>query len=63
MHALSDPQDVGQAGAEPSHTYGLHDGLPALPAASTVHVPTVALSVHDWQPPVQAALQHTPPEQ
>jgi len=30
------------------------------PAATFVHVPTVPVSAHDWQVPVQAALQHTP---
>jgi hypothetical protein len=30
------------------------------PFGTLVHVPTVPVSEHDWQVPVQAALQHTP---
>jgi hypothetical protein len=47
---------VGQLGDEPLHTYALHDGLaPALPCATTVQVPGVALQTS--QPPAHAVLQ------
>ncbi len=43
----------------PSHTYGLHAGLPGEPAGTTAHVPGVAL--HVWHGALHAVWQHTLP--
>jgi hypothetical protein len=43
----------------PSHTYGAHAGLPALPEATAAHVPLP----HVAQGLEQGVLQHTPPAQ
>jgi hypothetical protein len=63
MHSESLVQLVGQPESVPSHAKGLHDGLPALPTSSTVHVPTLPLTEQLWQAPVQVALQHMPETQ
>jgi hypothetical protein len=56
------PHTVGQDGVEPLHTYAPHDGLaPALPCATTVQVPGVALQTS--QPPLHALPQQTPSTQ
>jgi hypothetical protein len=61
---VSAAHDVGQA-ATPLHTYGEHDGLtPALPAGSTVQVPSAlapsACAHTSHPPPAQAASQQYP---
>jgi hypothetical protein len=45
----------GQDCADPSHRYGVQDGLPACPSATPAQVPVV----HVAQAPEQAVLQHT----
>jgi hypothetical protein len=60
-HVASEEQLAGHAPAEPLHTYGVHEGVPA--PVTFVHVPSAgapSAAVHTSQPPVQAALQHTP---
>ncbi len=49
--------EVGQIACEPSHTYGVQLGLPADPAATTVHVPRLLATLHASQLEPQAALQ------
>jgi hypothetical protein len=59
-------QLVGQVASVPSHTNGVHDGLPALPEPSTVQVPfAVAPSAteHASQAPPHALLQQYPSTQ
>jgi hypothetical protein len=41
MQPVSLEQFVGQVALVPLQTSGLHVGLPALPAVSSVHVPVV----------------------
>jgi len=57
---------VGQAGLVPPHRYGAQLGLPAEPAATLLHVPSVAApaaTLHASHAPLQALLQHTPSTQ
>jgi hypothetical protein len=51
-------QDEPQTADEPLHRYGLHAGVPADPAASSVQVPGVA--AHVSQLPPHAELQQNP---
>ena len=51
--------EVGQE-AEPPHTYGAHEGLPALPVADGAHVPTLPEMLQTSQAPTHAVSQHTP---
>ena len=56
-------QDVGQLADEPLHTYGEHEGLPALPEATALHVPTLPVTLQASHAPPHAVLQHTPSTQ
>jgi hypothetical protein len=55
LHWLSVVQVPGQLGFTPSQTNGAHAGEPALPCATMVQLPGLAL--HTSQPPPQAVLQ------
>jgi hypothetical protein len=56
---VSCAQLLGHVASDPSHTYGLHEGLvPALPAGSTTHAPAAQLPHGP-----HAVLQHTPATQ
>jgi hypothetical protein len=58
MHSVSDMQLVGQVGLDPSHAYGLHAGIPALPAGAATQLPVA----HVPHAP-HAELQQTPETQ
>jgi hypothetical protein len=62
-HSPSPVHEVGQAELEPPHTNGEHDGLPAEPIATSVHVPAEPATLHALQEPAHAPLQHTPSTQ
>jgi hypothetical protein len=57
----------GQVAFEPSQRYGLHEGaLPAMPAATRVHVPSAEAPSEAAQtshPSLHALSQHKPSEQ
>ena len=59
-HWLSLVQAAGQDAEEPLHRNGAQVGLPALPAATGLHVPTLPVTLQALQEPPQAVLQHTP---
>ena len=56
-------QAVGQLAEVPPHTYGEQEGLPALPEARGLQVPTLPVRLQASQVPAQAELQHTPSTQ
>jgi hypothetical protein len=56
-------QAVGQEAEEPLHTNGAQVGLPALPEATGLHVPTLPATLHASQEPLHAVLQQTPSAQ
>ncbi len=59
MQLESSAHFTGQVAA-PVHTKGAHEGVPGLPALSTLHCPTEPARLHESQAPSQLALQHTP---
>jgi len=62
-HWPSVVQAEGHAAEEPPHTYAPHAGLPVVPAATGLHVPTLPATLQESQAPVHAVLQHTPSTQ
>ena len=54
---------AGQDAEDPSQTNGAHEGLPALPAAIGLHVPTLPATLQASHAPSQAVSQHTPSTQ
>ena len=62
----SSVQVVGQLVPTPAQVYGVQEGTPGFPAASTVHVPSALApseALHALHPPAQAESQQTPSEQ
>jgi hypothetical protein len=60
---VSAVQLVGHEADEPLQTYAPHEGLPGLPVATGVHVPTLPVRLQASQAPLQAVLQQTPSTQ
>jgi hypothetical protein len=60
MQLASLEQVDGHDALLPLHTYGEHDGLPELPAAMLVQVPTEPATLHASHAPPQAVLQQNP---
>jgi hypothetical protein len=66
MHTASEVQLPGQVVSAPSHTNGVHEGVPDAPAPRTLHTPLVAAPnavLHALHAPVHAELQQTPSTQ
>jgi hypothetical protein len=63
VHWLLLVQVVGQEAEEPLHRNGEQVGLPALPEATRLHVPTLPVTLQASQEPPQAVLQQTPSTQ
>ncbi len=64
--SVSAAQLVAQVALDPEHTYGAHEGEPALPLLLIAHVPSTlapAATEHASQAPEQAVLQQTPSTQ
>ena len=59
-HWLSFVQVVGQDAEVPLHRNGAQVGLPAPPAATGLHVPTLPARLQASQEPPHAVLQQTP---
>ncbi len=59
-HWLLLVQAVGQDAEVPLQRNGAQVGLPELPTATAVHVPTLPATLHALQEPPQAESQHTP---
>jgi hypothetical protein len=62
-HWVSLAHEVGQEADEPLHRKGAQVGLPELPEATGLHVPTLPGRLHASQEPLHAVLQHTPSAQ
>jgi hypothetical protein len=62
-HCASAVQLVGHVAAAPLHRYGVHDGLPALPAVAFVHVPSDPATLHASHAFPHALLQQYPSTQ
>ncbi len=62
-HWVSLVQAVGQLADEPLHRNGAQVGLPVLPEATGLQVPTLPATLQESQEPPQAVLQHTPSTQ
>ena len=56
-------QVLGQFAEDPLQTYGAHDGLPALPVAIGLQVPTFPATLQASHESPQAVLQQTPSTQ
>jgi hypothetical protein len=59
-HWASEAQVAPQLAEVPVHRYGPHAGLPALPATTREHVPSLPFTSQALQAPSQTLLQHTP---
>jgi hypothetical protein len=62
-HSESVGIELGQLALTPSHELGAQDGVPCVPGASTVHVPTWPARLQELHEPLHAVSQHTPSEQ
>ena len=60
LHCESLVQVLGQLAEEPLQTKAPHEGEPALPATTGLHVPTLPATLQASHEPPQAVLQHTP---
>jgi hypothetical protein len=63
MHWESVVQEAGQLLEEPPHTKGEQEGLPGLPEAEGLQVPTLPARLQASHAPLQEELQHTPSTQ
>jgi hypothetical protein len=59
-HWASEAQVAPQLAEVPVHRYGPQVGLPVLPVATGLHVPTLPATLQASQAPPHAELQHTP---
>jgi hypothetical protein len=59
-HCASAVHALGHAAEPPPHTYGAHEGLPVLPAATGLQVPALPGTSQESHAPVHAVSQHTP---
>ncbi len=62
-HPASFAQLDGQEALDPLHTKGEHDGLPDVPAALLLQMPTEPATLQASHAPEQALLQQTPSTQ
>ena len=63
VHWVSLVHEVGQLADEPLQRNGAQVGLPVLPEATGLHVPTLPVWLQESQEPLHAVLQHTPSTQ
>jgi hypothetical protein len=62
-HWVSLVQVAPQLAEEPLHTYAPQEGLPVLPEATGLQVPTLPVTLQASQAPPHAVLQQTPSTQ